>query len=153
MQKWEVIHLTERCLCVCVCVCVCVWCILISEAMTQPRKHQIRSDHTETHTHTHTHTLRQREINVACYHSCFSFIYPLLTERVKRWLERMRERERMRHLRTCLNTGSYFRRSGRWRSACLHLNTGKVSDIILSLDNLDTAEIICHHHQHCYLNH
>lgn len=55
----------------------------------------------------------------------------------------MRERERMRHLRTCLNTGSYFIRSGRWRSACLYLNTGKVSDVILSLDNLDTAEIIC----------
>jgi len=29
--------------------------------MTQPRKHQIRSDHTETHTHTHTHTETERD--------------------------------------------------------------------------------------------
>lgn len=97
-QMCEVIHLPKHMLC----ACSCVWWMLISRAMTQPRKHQIRS---------HTHTLRQREINAACYRSCFSFIYPLLTERGKRWLERMRERERMRHPRMSLNTGGYFSRS------------------------------------------
>lgn len=96
-QKWEVIHLT-----------VCVWWILISKTMTQPRKHWIRS-----------RTLSETERDQCGLLSQLLFLYLSSFDRKK---EKMAwKNARMRHLRTCLNTGSYFRRSGRWRSACLRL--------------------------------